>query len=202
MNSEKVCKVYEFSGNVYEKGQVLYGFDVGGIYGWDYDTERAKVLYNALGIFPSNKNYRLGILANGFWALVGSDGQPFAVEEEKPVKVNKDLLGITPNTNDKLNELSRKYHLDDIGSYKVDKYLDIVYNISKCEPVKDPVIFNAFYSEQAAKYSGYCIYETADGRKIKVTGVTKSQSNSSSMWPDERYVGEVVRFIASCKHHR
>jgi hypothetical protein len=82
----KMIKVYEFGFNPYaefKKGGLLEGFDQDAVSGDDYETERARNLYDILGAGLEDDKYILGQLSNGKWALISETvwGYMFAVED-------------------------------------------------------------------------------------------------------------------------
>ena len=71
---------------LFEPGGVLFGFNSDVLSGDDYESERARALYEALDVSPENLEYVLGELHDGRWALVGLTvaGHQFAVEDAVP----------------------------------------------------------------------------------------------------------------------
>jgi len=57
--------------------------------------------------------------------------------------------------------------------------------------------YHAFYSACSAKLFGTIIYERQNGSLVEVTAVcdSREQGEQTYMWPDKRYVGEVIRFV-------
>lgn len=77
-------KTYELGPNaeaVFDDGYELAGFnpDAPEI---EYETDRARALYAALGADEADEEFQIGALPDGRWALVGLavDGHRFAVE--------------------------------------------------------------------------------------------------------------------------
>jgi len=71
---------------LFESGEVLFGFNSDALSGDDYQGERARALYAALGAWEEDEEYVLGELPDGRWALVGLTvaGHQFAVEDAVP----------------------------------------------------------------------------------------------------------------------
>jgi len=80
-----MAKVYEFSANPESefKNGILAGFNENAISGSEYDSERAKNLYDTLDASMDDEEYMLGELPSGKWALIGLtiSGYEFAVED-------------------------------------------------------------------------------------------------------------------------
>jgi hypothetical protein len=57
--------------DAFDDGELLAGFDAEALSGDDDATDRAKALYAALDADPGDEEYRLGLLPDGRWALVG-----------------------------------------------------------------------------------------------------------------------------------
>jgi hypothetical protein len=60
----------------------LEGWDPNRVGGEQYDTPRARALYDALGVSPDDDEYCLSQHSDGRWALIGMtvSGHRFAVE--------------------------------------------------------------------------------------------------------------------------
>lgn len=71
---------------LFEPGEVLDGFADYALTVDDYQTDRARALYEALGASTEDEEYVLGELPDGRWALVGvtASGHKFAVEDAVP----------------------------------------------------------------------------------------------------------------------
>ena len=71
---------------IFEPGEVLDGFADYALTVDDYETDRARALFEALGASTEDEEYVLGVLPDGRWALVGLtvEGHKFAVEDAVP----------------------------------------------------------------------------------------------------------------------
>lgn len=61
----------------------------------------------------------------------------------------------------------------------------------------------AFYSKEADNQCGHCLYQTTDGKIVKVTLVSSDPLTGyvSYNWDDKEYVGEVEKFVKSNKYN-
>lgn len=57
------------------------------------------------------------------------------------------------------------------------------------------MIYDAYYSELCDLEFGSAIWETIDGKQIKISCVVKEGEESGFHWADTKFVGKVVRCV-------